>query len=317
MNINLDGIRDILNYDKILIAGHKNPDADSIGSSLALALALRKAGKNPVIYIKELPEMYNIFDGIDMYTTQVEDKYDLFIALDSGDRDRLEEVEKQFANATMTYNIDHHITNINYAQKNYVANASSTGEIIYHVVKELCIEIDKDIASAIFMAITSDTGLYQYNNTTSDTYLVVSEIMKYGIDFGKIIKETFFERTYEQTKLLGCALNKLESLYEGKVVYTTISFKELKDMNAKTNETSGIVNLMMQTRGAKVAIFMYEPAPCNIKVSFRSVEPYNVSELAQSLDGGGHKLASGAMMKGKMEEIREIILKLVKERFEF
>ncbi|HAN10396.1 MAG TPA: hypothetical protein DCP90_07265 [Clostridiales bacterium] len=315
MNIDFTGIKEILNYNKILISGHKNPDGDSVGACLALALILKKLGKTPDIYIKEIPEQYKILSGTEMYKNVVDEHYDLFIALDSGDEDRLEEVSKQFKSADMTCNIDHHISNTKYAMKNYAGEASSTGEIIFHVARELGVEIDKDIASAIFLAIISDTGLYQYNNTKSETYEVVAELMKKDIDSGKIIRELFFERTYEQTKLLGRALNNMELLFDKQVVYTTISFKELKELNAKTNETSGIINTIMQTRGAKIAVFMYEPAPNNIKVSFRSVEPYNVCELAQKLEGGGHVLAAGAMTKGKMEEIRPMILKLVAEMF--
>ncbi|HBY20195.1 MAG: hypothetical protein A2Y24_06645 [Clostridiales bacterium GWE2_32_10] len=313
MNIDFTGIRDILNYDKILISGHKNPDGDSVGSALALALILRKLGKSPDIYIKELPEHYKMLNGTEMYTSTVDNNYDLFIALDSGDKDRVEEVAKQFENAKMTYNIDHHISNTNFAMRNYVTEASSTGEIIFHVAKELGAKIDKDIASAIFLAIISDTGLYQYKNTTSETYAVVTELMKNDIDFDRLIRELFFERTYEQTKLLGRALENMELLFDKRVALSTITFKELKDINAKTNEINGIVNTIMQIKGLKIAIFMYEPAPNNVKVSFRSMEPYNVCEIAQKLDGGGHILAAGAITKGRMDEIKEMVLKLVSE----
>ncbi|HCC07979.1 MAG TPA: hypothetical protein DEP72_07495 [Clostridiales bacterium] len=315
MDIDFTGIQEIKNYNKILISGHKNPDGDSIGSCVALALILKKLGKTPDIYIKELPAQYKMLVGTEMYKNVIDEHYDLFIALDSGGEEMLEEVGKQFKSATMTYNIDHHISNTKYAMKNYAGESSSTGEIIFHVAKELGVEIDRDIASGIFLAIISDTGLYQYNNTKSGTYEVVAELMKTDIDSGKIIRELFFERTYEQTKLLGRALNNMELLFDGQVAYTTISFKDLKDLNAKTNDTSGIINTIMQTRGVKISVFMYEPAPNNIKVSFRSVEPYNVCELAQQLEGGGHILASGAMTKGKMEEIRPMILKLVAEMF--
>lgn len=315
--MDLTNIEEMLKYKKVLITGHQNPDSDSICSCIALGLALRKCGKDVDLYIKMLSDIYKDFNGSEMFTKNVDKDYDLVIALDSGDIGRIEDVKYQFDNAKCTFNIDHHISNTYYADYNYVEEVSSTGEFIYNILNNLNIEIDKDIAKAIFVAIISDTGLFQYNNTKSNTHRVVADLIDIGINTGELIRKYFFEKSVEESILYGKALLNLEMLYDKKLALSTLSLEEIKKLKIEPKNTSTIINQMAQIRGTEMTIFMYEPIPNNVKISFRSKEKYDVCELAKMLGGGGHKLAAGAITKGTLKEMKQKVLKLIEKNVEF
>ncbi|MCQ2749123.1 MAG: bifunctional oligoribonuclease/PAP phosphatase NrnA [Clostridia bacterium] len=304
-------------YDNILIAGHKNPDGDSVGSSVALGLALTNLGKNVTMYMKDLPIEHKILKGTYLYTTTPSDTYDLVIVLDCADDQRFE-IKEQFKNAKETINIDHHKDNPMFATWNYADEfASSTCEIVYDFFMENNIEIDKDIAEALFVGIISDTALYQNRNTTSKVYNMSSDLMNKGINFNEIIIKNFFCKQYSELKLHGKAFDNAERYHDGEIIISTLTRDEIKSVNAKSNETSGIISQLRQVEGTKLACFIYEPIPHNVKVSFRCDIPYDVCEIAQRLGGGGHVLAAGAIIKNRsIEDVKKEALELMEEQLQ-
>lgn len=304
-------------YQNILIAGHRNPDGDSIGSCIALGTVLKKLGKNVTLYMKDLPNEFKILKGTYLFTNNIENAYDLVIVLDCADDYRVE-IKNQFKEAKETINIDHHKDNPMFATYNYVDEASSsTAEIMFEFFKENDLNLDKDIAEAIYVGIISDTGLFQNRNTTSKTMLYTSELMKYNINFNKIIGRLFFRKTYTELKLMGKAYDNAKLYHNDEIVISTLTKEEIAEQNAKSNETSGIISVLRQIEGVKLSCFIYEPIPKNVKVSFRCDIPYDVCEIAKQIGGGGHVLAAGAIVKNKtIEEVKETVLELMIEQLE-
>lgn len=318
MNNDFETILNVIkNYDSILIAGHKNPDGDCIGSCVALGLALNKLGKNPTLYMKDMPLEYEVLKGTYLYTNNIEDKYDLVIVIDCADDLRFE-IKEQFKNAKETINIDHHKGNPMFATYNYVdIEASSACEIMYDFLTAGKVELDKDIAESLYAGILSDTAQFQNRNTTTKTMIAISELMKYNIDFYKIISRLFNTKTFSELKLFGKAFSNAKLYHNGSIIISTLTKEEIHEANAKSNETSGIVSMLRQVDGTKIACFIYEPIPHNVKVSLRCDVPYDVNEVAQSVGGGGHVLASGAIVKNKpMEEVKEILLEAMINQIE-
>ncbi|MCQ2979316.1 MAG: bifunctional oligoribonuclease/PAP phosphatase NrnA [Clostridia bacterium] len=320
MNINNDfkEIFSVINkYDNILIAGHKNPDGDCIGSCVALGLALSKMGKKVTMYMKDMPQEFEILKGIYLYTNKLEDNYDLVIVLDCADDGRYE-IKEQFKNAKETINIDHHKDNPMFATYNYCdTTSSSVSEIMYEVFKDNNVELDKDIAEALYVGIISDTGLFQNRNTTAKTMSYVADLLNYKVDFTKIIARLFYSKTYSEMKLMGKAFENAKLYHNGDIIISTLTKEEIKELNAKSNETSSIISMIRQVEGTKIACFIYEPIPHNVKVSFRCDVPYDVCEISQTIGGGGHVLAAGAIVKNKpIEEVRDIVLNAMIEQIE-
>lgn len=318
MNNSFNEIMSVLErYDNILVAGHRNPDGDCIGATLALGLYLNDMGKKVSLYIKDMPPEYKILKGMHLFTNTPNENYDLVVIVDCADDTRFE-IKTQVTNAKETISIDHHVSNPNFATYNYVdETASSTCEIIFEMFEDANIDITKEIAEAIYTGIISDTGLYQNRNTTAKTYDVSSKLMLKGIEFNKIISKLFFNKTFTEMKLIGKALENSELYFENKVIISTLTREEILAQNAKPNETSNIVSMIRQVDGTKIAIFIYEPIPKNVKVSLRCDVPYNVFEIANALGGGGHVLASGVIIKNKpIEEVKRLVLELAKEQID-
>ena len=304
-------------YDNIFIAGHKNPDGDCIGCTVALGLALTKLGKKVSMYMKDMPHEFDILKGTYLYTNKPEDTYDLVIILDCADDGRFE-IKEQVKNAKETINIDHHKDNPMFATYNYVdSNASSASEILYYFFKENNVELDKDIAEGIYVGIISDTALFLNRNTTAKTMNVVADLMNYNINYYDIINRIFYTKTFTEMKLMGKAFDNAKLYHNGDIIVSTLSKEEIAALNAKSNETSSIISMLRQVDGTKIACFIYEPIPHNVKVSLRCDIPYDVCEVAQSIGGGGHVLAAGAIVKNKtMEEVKNIIIDAAIEQIE-
>lgn len=304
-------------YDKILVSGHKNPDGDCIGSTIAIGLYLEELGKNVSLYIKDMPPEYKILRGMHLFTSTPDESYDLVVLVDCADDTRFE-VKSQVANAKETINMDHHVNNPCFATYNYIdEGSSSTAEIIYDMFQVIGYDVNKAIAEAIYTGIISDTGLFQNRNTTSKTYEVVSRLMTKNIDFNRIIAKLFFNKTYTEMKLLGKAIDNSELHFDNKVIISTLTRDEISKLNAKPNETSNIIATLRQVDGVKISAFIYEPIPRNVKVSLRCDIPYSVFEIANALGGGGHVLASGVIIKNKpIEEVKQLVLNLAKEQIE-
>lgn len=295
----------ILNATKILILTHENPDGDAIGSSLGLMNGLKKLEKEVDVAIPELNEMYSFLPGIEYIKKEVNpEDYDLCIALDSSDLDRLGILRPVFEKIENTIVIDHHITNQNFGDVNYVnAVASSTCQNIIVILASLDIAINKEIATCIYTGMLTDTGGFRYN-VQSETFEFAGMLLETGIDIAKIYKILFDTSTLARTKLLGRAINNLELLCNGKVAFSFVTAKDFEELNNQDGDQEGIVNYGRDIKGVEVSIFVREKDGMR-KVSLRSNEYLNVSLIASKYSGGGHVKAAGFETDKSIEEIKE------------
>lgn len=291
----------------VAIGGHVRPDGDCVGSCLGMYQYLTENFSQlteVTVYLEEISENYHFLKGADKVCNSCEEEkvYDLFIALDSGDIKRLGGAQKYFETARKTICIDHHVSNIGYAQVNHIVpEASSTSELIYDVIDQD--KITKEIAEALYMGIAHDTGVFQYSCTSPKTMRTVAALMEKEIPFSRILDETFNYKTYIQKQILGRALLESMMLIEGKCIVSVIRQKELDFYNVKPSDLSGIVSQLRTTTGVEVAIFLYESNVQEYRVSMRSNGKVDVNKVASYFGGGGHVLAAGCTMQGSMHDV--------------
>ncbi len=296
------------------ISGHIRPDGDCIGSCMGLYLYLKKNYPEirTDVFLETIPPEYTFLKDIEDVRSDFESdvkSYDLFFVLDCS-KDRTGDAEKYFDASKKTVNIDHHVSNKGCGDENYIiTTASSACELVFNVIDHD--KMDVEIAKALYMGIVTDTGVFKYNNTSPKTMQAAAELISYGFDFGALIDHVFYEKTYLQNQILGRALLESIMLMDGRCVVSVISKQTMEFYGATSNDLDGIVNQLLLTIGVDCAIFMYEIAPLEYKVSLRSSGAVNVAEVAEMFGGGGHMRAAGCTVSGTSHDVINNITKYI------
>ncbi len=303
----------------VAIFPHVSADGDAIGSALALALALKNAGKQVIVYLEEeIPAAYSFLPGTELAGFAIEDvrdmDMDVNVALDTGDVGRLGTRAEMFFKAPCTVNIDHHVTNTRFAHLNFVDETSAaTGEIIFLLLKKLKLELDKNIAECLYTAISTDTGGFKYGNTTAGTHKIAAELLSTGIDIAGLSQRIFDNTTFSKLKLTKRAIEALELYEDSKLAVTVLSLEDIRAAGAKDEDCDGIVNLGRSIEGVEVSILVKEKNSEEVRINLRSKTYVDVSEIAASFGGGGHKRAAGCTVKGSLEEVKKKLIDAVKK----
>ncbi len=295
--------------EKIIVSGHISPDGDSMGSSMAMALALKNQGKEVYLLLENYSEKYNILRGKELiYTGDLFLlKGDLFISLDCGSKERLGYFSEIFDRTPRTINIDHHMGNTEFAELNYVDDkASSTSEVVFNLLNSY-LPITDEIATNIYAGIIYDTGGFRHSSTSIATHKIISEVLKFDVPFSEVYNEIFYMHSYAETRLLGCAINNLKLLKNKKVAYTTITLKEIQSCDATSKDLDGIVEYINNIKNTEIVFIAYEKSLEETKISFRSREA-DVHSIAKKFGGGGHKNAAGCIYAGPIEEAVEDVM---------
>ena len=299
---------------KIGIAGHIKPDGDCIGSCLGLYNYIMTNYENVFvdIYLDPIPKSFMFLKNADkiIHHTEMNREYDLFISVDSGDKLRLGERIKYFEGAKSTLCIDHHISNIGFADENIVMpSISSTCEVIYELLD--ADKIDKDTAAALYTGIIHDTGMFRYSSISDRTMCIAGILMKKGIDFSQIILDTYLSRSFNENKILAKALSNSRLELEDKCIVSTITREEMEACNVNVSQLDSIIDELNVTRGTECAVFLYETGDNQYKASLRSKVYVDVSEIALHFGGGGHIHAAGCTMNGTLEKVMQDILDMI------
>lgn len=300
----LDLLKECKGAKRIGISGHIRPDGDCVGSCLGLWQYLKKAFPEAFVqvYLENPPEIFKEIKGFDEINTEFpeEEVFDLFIALDCG-AERLGGAEKYFTAAKKTINIDHHVSNAGTGHINHVrADVGSVCEVLFDLMEKEY--LDKELAMAIYIGIIHDTGVFQYSNTTPDTLKRAAELIAYGFDFPRLIQETFYQKTYVQTQIMGRALMESIRFMDGKCIVSAVDKKTMEFYNATPKDLDGIVNQLRNIKGVRCAIFMYQMDTLEYKISLRSDESVDVAKVAEFFGGGGHARAAGCSFKGTFHD---------------
>ena len=303
----------------VAIIGHIRPDGDCVGSCMGTYLYIKEQYPEieVKVYLEEFSESFYFIEDTDKVShTCAEAKvYDLCIALDSGDKERLGEAVKYLDTAKHSVCIDHHISNSGYADENHIeADASSTCELVYRMLESN--KISKVIAEALYMGIVHDTGVFQYSCTSAETMRIAGVLMEKGIHYSKIVEETFFSKTYLQNQILGRALLESIMMLEGKCIISVVNKREMEFYGVTHMDLDGIVSQLRNTKGVEAAVFMYETDNQEYKVSLRSAGVVNVSEIASYFGGGGHIRAAGCKLQGTEHDVINNVVKLIKAQLE-
>lgn len=293
----------------IAISGHIRPDGDCIGSCMGLYNYIRENyttshAKCVDVFLEHVPDVFSYIDGVEHVNEQYDSQktYDLFISLDNGSLDRLGQAKTYFETATTTMNIDHHISNTEFADYNYIeSDASSTCEVLCTLFEEE--KIDVSIATALYTGIVHDTGVFKHTNTTRRTMECAGLLLEKGIPSSKIIDETFFQKTYVQNQILGRCLLESILVSGNRCIVSTITRNQLEFYQASAHDLEGIVDQLRITKGVEVAILIHEIGSEEYKVSMRSNGSVNVSKIATFYGGGGHIKAAGCTMYGSIHDV--------------
>lgn len=294
--------------ETIAIGGHVRPDGDCVGSCLGVYLYLKKhfPDKQIHVYLESIPDVFHFLKGSEdiLHEIPADKVYDLFILLDCGDAQRLGFSAPLFERAKTSFCIDHHVSNQAFATENYIEpEASSTCELVYHLLGSD--QISEEIAECLYVGIVHDTGVFRHSCTHPSTMCAAADLMGKGIPFTKIITETFDEKTFAQNQIMGYALINAIQFLKGRGVASYVDLEQMVEYQVQPKQLDGIVNQLKLTKGADLAVFMYELEKGFYKVSLRSTEAVDVSRLCQTFGGGGHARAAGFGMRGTFEEILE------------
>ncbi len=302
----------------IMIAPHMYPDGDALGSSLALYIALKKAGKNVwLISHTPIPTKYQFLS--ENYTflplDLVPSDLDLIIGVDCADKERLALSDNYLKKAKMVVNIDHHSTNDNFGDINIVEQVAATGEIVVDIFDEFGYEIDEEVAKCLYVAISTDTGHFMYSNTTKSTFEKVAKLFTTGFEFVDITRKLFLEKSLVQTKLAGIAINGMEMYQDNRIALIHINKDHLAYTGGKDGDCESLVNQAVDIDSVDVAIFIREINKSFFKVSFRSKGDYDIGKVASKFGGGGHKNAAGCAINGDFETIKNNVVSVVMDLF--
>lgn len=308
----------------ILLHCHPNPDPDSIGSVLAMREVLTNMGKK-VTAIRgdsKFSENMGCFNQINLIEEKTYfdldiTKFDLFIILDTGSISQISKLGKvEFPKTLNTIVIDHHATNEFFGKLNYVeSDRISTCEILYELFKLWKIDISYQMAVNLFLGLYSDSGGFSYPSTNCHTFLVASELVSKAPDFDKYIFDLLNGYSEKQIEYLGLALSSIEKYYGGKVAISAISYETLKKHHINEEDTKNVevANILKSVKGWELGISMDELEPGKVGVSLRTRDSnkYDVSVIAKSIGGGGHKAASGASINEPLTKAKEVLISTI------
>ncbi len=310
-------ISKIKESNKIAIMSHIMPDGDNVGSSLALYNALKKSGKDVYFILDDdIPMVYRFLKNSDKVERPRQyEHFDTVIALDCGDANRLGSC-RQYLENNFVINIDHNISNDEFGNLNMVdSNAAATGEIIYQIIKILGIAMDMEISECLYTAIVTDTGQFQYSNTTSITHQIAGDLINNGVNVSLMFERIYQNSSKEKVMLMKTALDTLEFYHNDSISCISLTQKQMEEVNALEADSEGIINFARDIECVEAAIFLKELEPGKVKVGLRSKKVVDMAAVALRFGGGGHVRAAGCTVHGTIEQVKEKILEAIIAEF--
>ena len=303
---------------RFAVLGHVRPDGDALGSQLALGLSLKQLGKDVRIWNEEgMLEKYSFLPNANLLTkppAEPED-VDVAIALDTAIQNRLGNSLAAVRSAKVWINIDHHPSNPGYGDLVYIdPNSPATGQILFELIKSEKLPIDAAIAENLYVAISTDTGSFQYPNTTARTFEIAAELVRAGVDVGRVSQLTYENYPRRRVELLRDLLGTMRFDANDRVASFSLSLATAKKLGVLPEDNEGLIDHLRAIRGVIVAVFFEELADGKVRVSMRSKnEKVNVCAICEKFGGGGHVLAAGARVRGSLAEVERRILEEVRD----
>ena len=304
---------------EIVIISHFRPDGDAIGSTLALGLALTDMGKCVHMWNEDgVPTRYAFLEGaarIERVPAELPAGVDCFICVDTGDLKRAGDAAMElFHRAPLTVNIDHHETNTHYAALNLVeGEAAACGCVLMRLLKQLGAPLTRPIAEALYTAISTDTGSFQYGSTTAEVMEMGAELIRAGVDVGDLNRRLYQETPLSALVMQREVLNNMVVEEGGAISHYSMPAGRRAELGVGLEDTKDLVDIIRVLEGVRVAIIFEDLENGLIRMSLRSKDPrISVAEIAGQFGGGGHSMAAGIRMRGELVECREKVLQAIR-----
>ncbi len=309
--------RCIQEANTIAVVSHINPDGDTLGAATAMYLILRKLNKDVALFCDgKIPDSLSFLPAVDLFRvpTGKEGPFDLMLAVDVSDRKRMGSADGLMAQSRMTAQIDHHSTNPQYMQVNSVdGNSPATCVMIREQMDFLNVPMTREIAICLYTGISTDTGNFSFSYTNAEVFHLMSELMHHDLPLAKLNRILFREKSREQVKLLGKALNSLTFCGNGKIAVMKLTREDFLETGALSEHADTIVDYGLYTTGTKMAMLARETEKGEIKFSLRALDPCTVNNIAERFGGGGHPQAAGLTLYNGLNEAVEMVLAAMEE----
>ena len=315
-------IRQINHAQHILLTTHMDPDGDAVGSLLALGLALEKISIKITAYNPSpIPAVYRFLPSVERIVQNIEagKVFDTAIILDCGDLPRIGEAWTVVGQIPVIVNIDHHVSNTKFGHLQLVdTTACATSEIVYHLIKALKVEIDRDIATSIYTGILTDTGSFRFSNTNQAAFAISNEMAELGVKPHFVAQHVYGTYSLGRIKLLNLALDSIEISENGKMSMMTVTESMLDETGTQPEDVDGLINYARRIEDVKIAALIQElrnggavsKNHRRYHVSLRSDGTVDVAAIAGSFGGGGHVTAAGFQIESTLSELKTNIIKL-------
>ncbi|HEX4639028.1 MAG TPA: bifunctional oligoribonuclease/PAP phosphatase NrnA [Chthoniobacterales bacterium] len=299
------------------VLSHVRPDGDALGSQLAMGLALRKLGKDVRIWNEDgMLEKYSFLPNAELLTKPpaAPEDVDVILALDTAIQNRLGTALPAVKSSKLCINIDHHPSNPGYGDIVCIdPKAPATGQILFELMSSQKLPIDSSIATNLYVAISTDTGSFQYPNTTARTFEIAAELVRAGVDVGRVSQLTYENYPRRRVELLRDLLGTMRFDANNRVASFSLSLATAKKLGVLPEDNEGLIDHLRAIQGVVVAIFFEELADGKVRVSMRSkTNKVNVCAICEKFGGGGHVLAAGARVRGTLAEVEQKVLEEVR-----
>lgn len=302
---------------RIVISSHLNPDGDALGSVLALTHALRLLGKEPLpLLVDGVPEIYRWMPGAEWVQTRTECQgFDLAVVCDAGVLERVgRSIIPVIESAARIIDIDHHVADGPFGEIRILdSRAAATAELVWLLLRSLSARTgrtlaNREIAECLLTGLITDTGSFRYPNTTPFTFALAAELQRLGAAPAPINELVFETRSFASVKLLGRALDSLQTTPDGLVAWAHVTARDFVDLRAEDAETEGIINHVRAVKDVQVAVLFREVPGKKVRISLRAREGADVNKIANVFGGGGHRLAAGCSLDPPLAEVERAVV---------
>lgn len=307
--------------ERFVVMSHARPDGDALGCTLAMALCLRQLGKDVTAWNEDgVPEKFRYLPESPLVTAPpaVAQRFDVALVLDNAVKNRAGTALEAVAHADVWINLDHHITNDRYGDLNFIdATAPATGQILFELIRGQNLPLTYAMADNLFVAISTDTGSFQYPNTTARTYEIAAVLIRAGVNVGALSQQMYESHPRRRLELLRALLSVLRFTSRDRVASFALSAATARALGVCPEDNEGLIDTIRGTEGVIVAVFFEELNDGRIRASLRSKSPrIDVSKVCAMFGGGGHTLAAGARIRGPLDEVQEQVLQAIDHEFD-
>lgn len=309
-----DGLR---KHKTFLLSCHISPEGDAIGSMLAMASLLTRLKKKVYVVCQdEFPERLSFLSSRHWRRTcelKKAPEFDALVLTDCPTLERIGDVQTLIGNDVTIFNIDHHISNDYYGKYNYVKpDAAATAEVVLEIFEHFKMRLTKEDAKNLYVGVATDTGSFKYSNTTYRTHQIAAKLIRTGIDIEKINDQIHGRFSLASMKLYSRIMGRIRSAGHGKLAWASMSREDLAKSGAAEEDIEGFIDFIRYLKGVKIAFFLYELGQGKgVRVSFRSIGAADVNKIATHFNGGGHKKASGCLLKTSLAKAEKMIVKYI------